>query len=420
LSITAAGVFAAGQNDKAGPAVETKEIKNVTVSFMTIVYTGTPVDYLEILAKNFKKEGITIDYQPVVGSAADYSQKFTTMSAGGVYPDVIYEPTIWSKRHGVMGIAYDITDILDKEIKDDFLESPFNTAVYNGRLIGLPFVSDATGIFYNKDMIEKAGIRMPQSPNEAWTWDQLIDAAKTAQRVNGSRYGITIESDFQAILPFLWQTGGTVLNEAQDKTTINQPPTIKMLNWFRNEWLNTGLCSAEVFLGVDNGINLFSQGETPFVVVGMGMVATYLKTIQDFEFGITYMPKDKTRATKIGGSNMEVINKTKNPKEAFEFLKYIVDTPQMNFYCSNAGSFPTRKSSVKTIDFGNIAPYAKICMDEIAGIPVFATNDCVTPLYAGYKGLLSAEFREFLITPSRSPEQTAKRMEDALNQALFK
>jgi ABC-type glycerol-3-phosphate transport system substrate-binding protein len=401
----------AGQESKPG---------NVVITFLGHM-NSAGTDHLKAVVDGYKKEGVTINYEVIVGSTTEYQERLETMFSGGVFPDVVYIPTLWSKRHAAMGHAYDLTNALPKELIGDYFDGPLAAVTYNGRVIGLPYTTDCLDLFYNKEMIQKAGIQMPASEAQAWTWEQFIGAVKAAQKANNTRYGVTIGNDFSHYLPFLWQTGATVLNEKQDKVTVNQSGTVRFLNWFRNEWLKGGLCSSEVFLGVENNTVLFTQGMSPFLVTFSGFVGHLLETVSGFELGITYMPKDKTAANKIGGWNMELINKTKHAGEALDFFRWITDTPQMNAYCAASGSMPTRKSSQKTIQFKPaLAPYTAVIMEELAAVPAFATNDCVTPAYQTYKNLLAAEFTNFLTNPQLSAEAAAAEMEKQVTQALFK
>jgi ABC-type glycerol-3-phosphate transport system substrate-binding protein len=393
--------------------------ENVEITFMSNILTSTGIDHLKAIVDAYRKDGVTIKYEPVVGGTGEYQQKLETMFAGGVYPDVCYIPTLWSKRHAAMGHAYDLTDALSKEVFNDFLEGPLATVTYKGRYIGLPFNSDCVSVYYNKNMFAKAGIKVPASYNDVWNWKQLIDVATAVKQANGTRYGLVIWNDFSCILPFIWQTGATVLNPDQTKVTINQPGTIKALNWFRDQWLKSGLCSEEVFMGVENAGDLFRQQASPIVIFQSGNLGGLIDDVKDFEFGMTYLPVDVTAGNKIGGWNMEVINKSAHIKESLDFFNYIMDTQTMNTFCAATGNMPTRKSSIQTIKFGRLDPYAPIVMNEIAAIPAVCTDDCVTPAYQTYKNILAAEFQNFLITPSMTAAQAAAEMEKQVSQALF-
>ena len=47
------------------------------------------------------------------------------------------------------------------------------TATYEDSIYSLPFYTDDIALFYNKGMVEKAGITMPQNQEEAWNWGNI-------------------------------------------------------------------------------------------------------------------------------------------------------------------------------------------------------------------------------------------------------
>ena len=80
-----------------------------------------------------------------------------------------------------------------------------DASTYQGKLYGLQPVTNTIGLFYNKDMLAKAGVNPPQ------TWDQLRAAAK--KLTSGGTYGLAFsapanyEGTWQ-FLPFMWSNGG--------------------------------------------------------------------------------------------------------------------------------------------------------------------------------------------------------------------
>ncbi len=61
------------------------------------------------------------------------------------------------------------------------LKAPLNSCTYDGKLYGVPFGVNCLAMFYNKDMLDEAGIEVPT------TWSELKDAA--VKLSDGSRYG---------------------------------------------------------------------------------------------------------------------------------------------------------------------------------------------------------------------------------------
>src|ERR1700736_5364772 len=102
-------------------------------------------------------------------------QKVTTDIAtkGGQF-DILtigtYETPIWAKKGWLvpldkLGADYDV---------DDLLPAIRSGLSLDGKLHAAPFYGESSMIMYRKDLFDKAGITMPESP----TWDFVADAAR--------------------------------------------------------------------------------------------------------------------------------------------------------------------------------------------------------------------------------------------------
>jgi len=67
---------------------------------------------------------------------------------------------------------------------DGYAKGVVAASTYQGKLHGLQPVANTIGLFYDKDMLDKAGIKPPT------TWDELKSAAK--KLTSGKRYGIAL------------------------------------------------------------------------------------------------------------------------------------------------------------------------------------------------------------------------------------
>jgi multiple sugar transport system substrate-binding protein len=86
-----------------------------------------------------------------------------------------------------------------------YIPGVLDASTYQGKLFGLQPVTNTIALFYNKDLLAKAGVQPPQ------TWDDLKAAAK--KLTSGDTYGLALaapanyEGTWQ-FLPFMWTNGG--------------------------------------------------------------------------------------------------------------------------------------------------------------------------------------------------------------------
>ncbi len=82
-----------------------------------------------------------------------------------------YEVPIWAKQGWLLplsnlGADYDVDDLLPA-IRSGLTGE-------DGKLYAAPFYGESSMVMYRKDLIEKAGLKMPDAP----TWDFIADAAR--------------------------------------------------------------------------------------------------------------------------------------------------------------------------------------------------------------------------------------------------
>ncbi|QFG35219.1 sorbitol-binding protein /mannitol-binding protein [Paracoccus pantotrophus] len=116
-------------------------------------------------------------------------QRVTTDIAtkGGQYDIVTvgnYEVPIWAKQGWLtpledMGEDYDAADILPPIAEGLSLD---------GKLYAAPFYGESAMIMYRTDLMEKAGLEMPERP----TWDFVYDAARKMTDKSAEVYGICL------------------------------------------------------------------------------------------------------------------------------------------------------------------------------------------------------------------------------------
>ena len=116
-------------------------------------------------------------------------QRVTTDIAtkGGQYDIVTvgnYEVPIWAKQGWLlaledMGEDYDAADILPPIAEGLSLD---------GKLYAAPFYGESAMIMYRTDLMEKAGLEMPERP----TWDFVFDAARKMTDKSADVYGICL------------------------------------------------------------------------------------------------------------------------------------------------------------------------------------------------------------------------------------
>ena len=93
--------------------------------------------------------------------------------AGGNGYDVVLFDAIWPAEFTKFNLLQDVSSRISAEDKAQIFPGALKTVVFNGKTLGMPWILDTKYLYYNKAMLEKAGIRdLPQ------TWQQVMDDAR--------------------------------------------------------------------------------------------------------------------------------------------------------------------------------------------------------------------------------------------------
>ncbi|PWW02052.1 sorbitol-binding protein /mannitol-binding protein [Hoeflea marina] len=144
---------------------------------------------MQKLTDDFKAKNPDIDLEWVTLEENVLRQKVTTDIAtkGGQF-DVMtigtYEVPIWGKQ----GWLVSLNDLPASYDVDDLLPAIRGGLTVDGNLYAAPFYGESSMVMYRKDLMEKAGLEMPDAP----TWDFIKEAAAKMTDKDAEIYGICL------------------------------------------------------------------------------------------------------------------------------------------------------------------------------------------------------------------------------------
>jgi multiple sugar transport system substrate-binding protein len=188
----------------------------VTVKFASWISEG-----LQPFADEFTKlhPNIKIDLQDIPQD--EFADKLLTQVAGGTAPDAAFMDMSAVADFASRNALVDLTDYTaaSAAVKaDDYVDAWRDAATYQGKLYGLPFDGETTGLFYRTDLFQAAGIAGPPK-----TWQEFEEAAKKLTDKDKKQYGFILFAPESAYYwyPWLWQTGGRLLSEDGKQIAFN-------------------------------------------------------------------------------------------------------------------------------------------------------------------------------------------------------
>jgi multiple sugar transport system substrate-binding protein len=202
---------------------------------------------------------------------------------------------------------------------------------FGGKRCAMPFLADAYGIFYNKDMFAKAGIAGPPK-----TLDELTEDAKklTVKNPDGSlkTVGFLPLFDFyENAAAHLAPAVGAKWLTADGKSAIAGDPAWKaLLTWQKSlvDWYGyDNLQKFRAGLGDEfSADNAFQKGQVAINVDAEYRLAFVKDQSPNLKYGVAPLPTTNPATYGGGyvtGNIMGISKNAKNPEAAWELIKYL-------------------------------------------------------------------------------------------------
>jgi multiple sugar transport system substrate-binding protein len=260
---------------------------------------------------------------------ADYYTKLQTNLAGGTAADLLWLSQEYIAGYAEKGALLDISDRLAADERpaaqlDDYYPSVLQTAQYDGKTYGLPWIAQPVMLYYNPQMFANAGVA---APDESWTWDDFkAAAAQLTQDTNGDgkadQYG-TAFNGWPPIQMFIWQAGGEVISEDKTTSPLDSPEALAGATFYADIIYNPLYAAPEDVIKEQGFGELAKNGLVAMFFGGAGDDLDYAHT-KDPKFAemkVALVPMGpENRATFAWTAATSINAATKNPDAAYQAL----------------------------------------------------------------------------------------------------
>lgn len=354
-----------------------------------------------------------VELQPI--EWAKYNEKVMTMLLGRRPPDLARMSVQWCSRYRELGAFENISPWLDPRDLEDFDPSRLESCRQETAIFGLPQTSVGLMLFYNRDLFLKAGVSAPESPDSAWSWEELSEAAQRLQKQTGVRFGWGAFRGWFPFLTFLYANGGRLLENGNP--AFSHPANVEALHWFARQH-QAGIAPKSSWShGGDAAESIFLRGDSAMVVTGNWRLATFSRQIRDFEWDVAFLPRQKRRATNLGGENLMVF-KTPRAESAALLARFLTRSDRMKDFCSRTLFLPTRKSLLEAEVPYRLRPEAmkKFAIQAADFEPEWAAEQS-TPQFAAIENSLLKQI-ELAVLGFQSPEASLEILNAEYRDAI--
>lgn len=277
-------------------------------------------------------------------------EKIQAALASGTQPDLCELGSTWLPRFSYDGVLEDLTDVYEAQA-DSFLM--WESALWQGRAFGLPWVQGSRALFYNRELFRRAGLD-PDRPPE--TWDELLAAARAIDVLEpdvkgfgqnlGERYVL-----YKKFMVFAWSNGGCILDDDGD-VQIAGNETLEALEYYL-ELSKYSLKEKQEVLD-----HYFKTGKLGMQISGAWNLGNYRQEAPDLDYGVALVPRpahDRGTPVSFAGAEMLVVFRgTAMREESIALARFLQSYPQARALSRAAGSvFPASKLALEDTTFTN-------------------------------------------------------------------
>ncbi|SEC21333.1 carbohydrate ABC transporter substrate-binding protein, CUT1 family [Streptomyces sp. 2131.1] len=255
----------------------------------TVLNSSTDESYhrwdAQTLARCGKQLGVTIEQQSV--PAAQVMTKALRMASSKSLPDVLQLDASEMPTFAEAGGLIPLKDLglTTKDIPEGIVD--FGS--YEGTYYGAARTVNTLALFYNKDTLDKAGLKVPT------TWAEMRD---TAQKLtHGRQYGLALsaggaEDGVFQFTPFMWSNGG-------DEKKLDTPEVAGALDYWKSLLKDGSLSKSTVNWTQADVNDQFMAGNAAMMINGPWQVET-LNSKKGLNWGIAEIPVPKAGDDSVG------------------------------------------------------------------------------------------------------------------------
>ena len=319
-----------------GAAAARAETVRVTAAY----YSDKTGPYFEQMAQQFHAQNPGIDIRIEVVNWDNLLQKLQTDIAGGTNADISIIGTRWLLDFVKDGEAEALDGYMDQAFRDRFIGTFLAPGQIGGKTYGLPIAASARAMFYNRTLLNKAGIGAPPA-----TWEELRqDAAKLkAQGIAGfGLQGKAIETDVYWYYA-LWTYGGDVVRDGH--AAFDSPAGAAALTMYKG-LIDDGLTEdGPTNYTREDLQNLFKQGRVAMMITAPFLINQIAAEAPGLDYGIAPVPKQARSATYAVTDSVVLFKNSKVKQAAWKFLDFLFTKDPRVTFNRNEGFLPTTKAA---------------------------------------------------------------------------
>ena len=273
-----------------------KADEKVSLNVIAAQYGGKTADWWVGFEKDFEAANENIDLVVDVVSWNDIYTVVNTRISNNDAPDILNIDVF--ADYQADGLLLPAQDYISEATYAKFYQSFLDQSVVDGTVWAVPDLASARAMYYNKDILDAAGVAVPT------TWDELVAAAQAIKAYNADIYpwGVDMTTDEgQACFAYYAWTNGGGFVDASGNWTLNSAENVEAANYIL-DLVTSGLTNTSPATETRYDLQeMFAAGKLA-MMIGPNQISSYVAgTENPINFGIASIPANEGKATSSVG-----------------------------------------------------------------------------------------------------------------------
>ncbi|MGM7679013.1 ABC transporter substrate-binding protein [Microbacterium sp. A94] len=372
---------------------------------------------MEALIEDFNKTYPNVDVSVEVTAYGQYFTKLQTQGSSGTLPDVFWMNGPNFQLFASNGMLAPLAPLEEAGMVDAADYPPAMNELYSldGEMYGIPKDFDTIAVFYNREILERAGLEEPTSD---WTWDDYHAMAKQISDTLGSEGIVGAGDNYDnqpMVYPAILGNGGFIIEDG--KSGYDDPKTIEALE-FWTEMVADGSMLTPAQNADTAGTQRFMNGQAGMVWSGTWQVGPLLDSVVKDKIGVVELPLAPTgdRQTVIHGIGNVMSAKAAGDAASQAFLAYLGSEEaaliQAELGIANPAFNDTQQAWVASAPDYTLETFLNAATDYAQPYPVSKNTSAWNKL--------ETELLPEAFSGDRPVAEVAKDLAEQMNQALAK
>ncbi len=309
------------------------------------------------ILQNFQKKFpyIAVTYTQI--SKQGYEDTLVNKIAEGKGPDVfmLSNTSLIKQRDKIYPLPQGVLSFSPQDFSSTFVDGTLQQLVLDGNIYGLPLYIDTPILFYNKDILNTAGVA--QLPTN---WDDLVLLSRQLTQKNAVgeiiKSGLSIGTSHTTSNAF--EILSTLMLQEKDPTTLHIFNTDLILGRggdkamaFYTSFANQVSPNFSWSDRMPNSLTAFAQTTSAFAIGFSDDIARIYAKNPHLNFNIAPFPQKKGVVIPVVYGRYffpTVLRFSKNPIASWQFVNYLASSEGANVYVRRTGRSPARRDLLST------------------------------------------------------------------------